>query len=94
MGASRQEHTATLLQDGRVLITGGDFQDAQGWNVLSEVELYDPATGKFTPIGSMGAARDGQVAALLNDGRVLIAGGTGIGISSLVPLTSAVLYQP
>jgi len=62
--------------------------------VLSSTELYDPATGTFTPIGSMGDARMEHTATLLRDGRVLIAGGSGIGNSGGFGLTSAVLYQP
>jgi deoxycytidylate deaminase len=94
MADSRQQHTATLLEDGRVLIAGGYTQDASSWNVLSATEIYDPSTGQFSSTGSMGEARWSAVSALLNDGRVLIAGGTGIGIEDLVQLDSAVLYQP
>jgi Tol biopolymer transport system component len=94
MADSRQQHTATLLEDGRVLIAGGYTQDASNWNVLSATEIYDPGTGQFSSTGSMGEARWSAVSALLNDGGVLIAGGTGIGIEDLVQLDSAVLYQP
>ena len=95
MKASRQEQTATRLRDGRVLIAGGLQQDgASGWDVLSSTELYDPGNGTFSPAGSMGDAREGGTATLLDDGRVLIAGGTGIGTKGSVGLTSAVLYQP
>jgi Tol biopolymer transport system component len=94
MKASRQQHTAILLADGRVLIAGGYQYDGSRWNVLSSTELYDPRTGNFTPIGSMGDTRMDQTATLLDDGRVLIAGGSGIGNKGLVALTSVVLYQP
>jgi hypothetical protein len=76
--------SATLLPDGQVLIAGGE--DAN-FNLLSTAELYNPATGKFTPTGSMSAARVGQSATLLNNGQVLIAGGTGA-------TTAAELYNP
>jgi len=92
--AGRQQHSATLLPDGRILIAGGYESDGQQWNVLSSTELYDPGTGRFTPTGSMGESRMEQTATLLNDGRVLIAGGSGIGNSGSFGLTSAVLYQP
>jgi hypothetical protein len=94
MKASRQQHTATLLPDGRILVAGGYQSDGQRWDVLSSTELYDPGTGTFTPIGSMGDARMEHTATRLRDGRVLIAGGSGIGNSGSVGLTSAVLYQP
>jgi len=90
----RQQHTATLLQDGRVLIMGGYWSDGQKWNVLSSTEMYDPGTGGFSPIGSMGARREGHSATLLVDGRVLIAGGEDIRSQGGVGVTSAVLYQP
>ncbi|MEO6349044.1 MAG: hypothetical protein ABIP53_00125 [Candidatus Limnocylindrales bacterium] len=61
---------------------------------LSAAEIYDPAAGTFSSNGSMGDARQGAVAARRHDGRVLIAGGIGIGTDELIYLTSAVLYQP
>jgi hypothetical protein len=94
MDDGRQQHTATLLQDGRVLIAGGYWSNGQSWRVLSSAEIFDPAAGTFTPIGSMGSARDGHTATLLDDGRVLIAGGEDIGERGGVSVTSAVLYQP
>lgn len=73
MTTVRMGHTATLLLDGRVLIVGGDK--------TGTAELYDPATGTFTPTGN-GTTGHGSYAfwttpsaALLPDGRVLIAGG-------------------
>ncbi len=76
MGTSRAEHTATLLADKKVLITGG-FSGFWGWdeNYLNGAELYDPATGTFTPTGFMNEARMLHSATLLADGRVLITGG-------------------
>jgi len=94
MGEGRQQHTATLLADGRVLIAGGYWSDGQHWRVLSSTEMYDPRTGNFSPIGSMGTPRDGATATLLDDGRVLIAGGEDIGNGGGVGVASAVLYQP
>ena len=75
MADSRQQHGATLLPDGRVLISGGWTQDSETWNVLAATEIFDPGSGQFGSTGSMGAARHHAVTVLLNDGRVLIAGG-------------------
>ena len=94
MAEGRQQHTATLLPDGRVLIAGGYWQDGQKWRVLSSTEMFDPSTDRFSPVGSIGAPRDGHSATLLNDGRVLIAGGQDVGNSGGVGVGQAVLYQP
>jgi hypothetical protein len=72
MTEPRELSTATLLGDGRVLLTGGV---TTGWRETNTAELYDPSTGKFTATGSMAAYRLDQAATLLEDGRVLITGG-------------------
>jgi hypothetical protein len=94
MSDGRQGHTATLLRDGRVFIAGGYWSNGQKGLVQSSTEIYDPATGNFSPTGSMGTPRDGHTATLLDDSRVLIAGGEGIGNDGGIAVPSAVLYQP
>ncbi|NLP08861.1 amidohydrolase family protein [bacterium] len=67
MNHIRQDHTATLLQDGKVLITGWESNKA---------ELFDLISGTFAETGSTNRYhRQGETATLLNDGRVLLAGG-------------------
>ncbi|HEU4888186.1 MAG TPA: kelch repeat-containing protein, partial [Thermoanaerobaculia bacterium] len=69
MGIPRNEHTATLLSNGKVLIAGG-YNGAY----LASAELYDPASGTFSATGSMGTARSQHTATQLPNGKVLIAG--------------------
>ncbi len=64
-------HTATLLRDGRVLVTGG------GGGNLKSAETYEPSTGTWTLAGSMTLTRYGHAAILLDDGTVLVVGGAG-----------------
>ena len=77
MTVTRAGKTATLLRDGRVLFTGGYNCAPAGQDGLwATAELYDPATGTFSPTGSMKAPPlEFHTATLLADGRVLIAGG-------------------
>ncbi len=86
MTAVRSGHTATLLKNGLVLLAGG-FDDE---DPVATAELYDPATGRFEPTGSLTAPRGGATATLLRNGRVLVAGGYDGDRS----LASADLYDP
>ena len=71
----RLYHTATLLPGGRVLVTGGATGE-YGGTVLSTAEVYDSATGTWTPTGPMATARRNHTATLLSNGKVLVTGGT------------------
>lgn len=77
MSQQRMGHTATLLLDGRVLIAGGyctGFKCTPPATLLDD--LYDPATDSLTPAPHPGDYPRFHAAARLDDGRVLIAGGT------------------
>jgi hypothetical protein len=71
LSAARYSHTATLLQDGRVLLTGGE----SGSGEFASADLYDPGTRASTATGKMLAARSEHSATLLQNGQVLVAGG-------------------
>jgi|GEM_PF-2157362 len=72
---ARTGHSATLLDDGRVLVVGG-AEDVQG-EPTNTAEVYDPASGLFSPVGSLvNGPRALHRASKLDDGRVLITGGT------------------
>ena len=87
MREPRSGHTATLLQDGKVLIAGGMRRNQ---DFYSSAELFDPASGKFQATGGMTIARVGHAAVLLRSGNVLIVGGwVGRGCTD-----SAELYDP
>jgi hypothetical protein len=83
MATPRSWHTATLLPDGRVLITGGATDNG----VTDSAELYIPSEHTFISAGTMTTARFHHTATLLQDGRILIAGGS-------VDTTRAELYDP
>jgi Tol biopolymer transport system component/N-acetylneuraminic acid mutarotase len=85
MGTPRggeQGFTLTRLANGKVLVVGGSGSPASA-------EVYDPATGTWSPTGSMATSRPGHTATLLNNGKVLVVGGNNGSY-----LASAELYDP
>jgi hypothetical protein len=87
MTQPREFHTATLLANGEVLVTGGCCPS-------DTAELYNPSTGQWRTTGSMTVARDMHSAVLLHDGEVLVAGGqTGSNTDAFLTNT-AELYDP
>ena len=101
MATPRVLHTATLLPNGKVLIVGGIQNSSDGFPHFGDgsntAELYDPATGSFTPTGSMVTPRYAHTATLLPNGKVLVAGGISqqnISGSPFVANSTAELYDP
>ncbi|CAF4331960.1 unnamed protein product, partial [Adineta steineri] len=70
MNFTRRCHTASLLANGKVLVTGG-----YNGVYISNTELYDPSTEIWTSIGNMNIAREHHTASILTNGILLIAGG-------------------
>lgn len=84
--SARSRHTASALASGKVLLAGGFYASGAS----NSAELYDPASGTFSPAGSMSNARGSHTASVLTSGKVLLAGGSGnVGL-----LASAELYDP
>jgi hypothetical protein len=73
MATARARHAATLLADGRILVTGG-FVAVDG-STTASAETYDPSTGLFSSAGDAQVGRVGHSGILLTDGRVLVLGG-------------------
>ncbi len=67
----REGHTATLLENGQVLVVGGHGGQRVGF---ASPELFDPATG-WSPASVTSQGREEHTATLLLDGHVLVAGG-------------------
>ena len=91
LNVKRLDHTATLLPNGKVLVAGGVTDSGSGPFATNSAELYDPATRRWSRTGSLNTGRSGHTATLLQNGKVLVAGGFN---SSGNPLLSAELYNP
>ena len=76
MVTHRRFHTATLLGDGTVLVTGGEYETTP---TCTSAELFDPKSGTWTAAPHMLALRDDYTTTLLADGSVLVAGGAADG---------------
>ena len=86
MASARLRHTATRLENGKVLVAGGQNHATH----LATAELYDPVRNVWSPASSLARARESHTATLLADGRVLVVGGNlGLAFAS-----SAELYDP
>ena len=87
MTTRRGDANATLLANGDVLITGGSDHDTPGG--IASAEVFHPDTLIFQTTGTMHDGRVSHTSTLLEDGRVLIAGGRGDRVNA-----SAELYNP
>ena len=103
LNTGRDGHTATLLQDGKVLVAGGFTGFSRGGLcpcidfVTNSAELYDPAMGTWSVTGNLNTERGLHTATLLENGKILAAGGTNgtlTDIAEYVPFNSAEVYEP
>src|SRR5271156_4685733 len=88
MSEAREEPVATLMNNGTVLIVGGQdvTVDASG------AELYDSGSGIFTDTGAIGQDRVVHTANLLVNGKVFIAGGRDASCDQNYNITE--IYNP
>lgn len=76
MNRARRYHHATILADGKVLVTGGTLVDDDLGQSVYPAEIYNSTTGAWTLMASMAVSRrKGSIAMLLPDARVVCAGG-------------------
>jgi len=86
LNTALDSHTATLLQNGKVLVLAG-----------SSAELYDPDTGEWSSTGHLNRPRYSHTATLLPSGKVLVAGGWSLVANEFgynFTLRSSELYDP
>jgi len=83
----RSDHAAAALQDGRVLVTGGNANTT----LLASTEIYNPRSDKWTAAAPMPRARTQHSAVTLLDGRVLVTGGID---ADGAPTNTTFIYDP
>ena len=94
MNAPRCSAIAVLLQNGLLLVVGGD-ESLDDRDPTASAELYDPSTGRFSVTGSMRTPRDYFAGVVMRDGRVLVAGGSSEGQHPNTKVeSSAEVYDP
>jgi hypothetical protein len=90
----RAGHTATVLEDGRVLVAGGFQLDLnEGGSTLSSTEIFDPVTGTLEQASTLGSSRAFHTATRLPGGRVLLAGGEVASVEGTLALSSALVVD-
>ena len=90
MGANAYLRAAVLLDDGRVLVTGGWNDATSPSHSLALAEVFDAGSGSWTAVASMASGRSVQTATRLADGKVLVAGG----FDDWAALATAEIYDP
>ncbi|MDC0715724.1 Kelch repeat-containing protein [Nannocystis bainbridge] len=94
MATPRERHAATLLTTGEVLVSGGGSIDItlvpDPFRVTATAERYDPVGDTWAAAATMSEPRFDHTATRLPSGRVLVAGGRGLG----GVLASVEVYDP
>jgi hypothetical protein len=93
MATPRMLHTATLLNNGKVLVVGGTTKNgtpSAPTITHASAEIYDPVANTWSPAAAMSAPRSGHTATRLADGTVLVVGG----VNASGALATAERYDP
>ncbi|MEU0094820.1 kelch repeat-containing protein [Kribbella sp. NPDC006257] len=99
LATPRKGHQATLLDNGSVLVTGGDIVGVLGqdWTISpfsqNSTERYDPVGGRWSPDTPMTWGRSHHRAVRLGSGKVLVLGGTDDGTFD-IGYRNAAVYDP
>ena len=94
LNQARAAHVQVLLNDGRVLIAGGEAAD-NPFTPLDSAEIFDPADQSFTVVAPMASARSFARAVLLPNGNVLVTGGQDLDANdNLVFRDDVEIYDP
>ena len=95
LSSRRAWANATVLPDGRVLVTGGSGQPNQLINVNNRAEIWNPDTGNWSVGASGGRPRlYHSFALLLPDASVLVGGGGASPESPLNNFHAEIYYPP
>jgi uncharacterized protein YjbI with pentapeptide repeats len=89
MTTARGNHSSALLYTGQILVAGGLTGPGTGLVLTATAELYNPATGTFTPTVNMSIARGHYAGIVLGDGTDFISGG-----ATLPAGINADIYNP
>ena len=90
MSVVRTQHTATRLDDGRVLVVGG----ANGTTTHASAEIYDPVANSWTVVAPPSVARQSHAAIRLPNGNVLVVGGINNASNPVFGVASGEVYDP
>ncbi len=91
LNTERRLSTINILQNGKVLVTGGDNMAG---NALPSCEIYDPATASWTYAASMSSPRERHTSTELPDGRIVVIGGNTDNVDEWAATASVEIYDP
>jgi len=89
----RARHVQVLLDDGRVLLAGGEIDDVS-FSPLLAAETWNPQSHTTTAVAPMHFRRSAATATKLPDGRVLVSGGMSLDGTTFIFRDDAEIYDP